>query len=143
MSTIRRFEDIPVWKKSRQFCKDLNNLTIEGSFARDFELRNQINRSSGSVMDNIAEGFEREGRAEFIQFLSIAKASAGEVKSQLYRAVDRGHIDEHQFQLMYERLDEIGKMLRGFIEYLKNCEIKGLKYKPLKADPSDPRTENK
>jgi four helix bundle protein len=134
MGTIRRFEDLPVWKESRQFCKELHDVTNQGTFAKDFELRNQINRSSGSVMDNIAEGFEREGRGEFIQFLSIAKASAGEVKSQLYRAVDRGHISESQFKTMYSGIDHIGRMLRGFIEYLKKCEIKGLKYKPSESD---------
>jgi four helix bundle protein len=139
MGTIKRFEDLPVWKESRQFCKEVYGITTEGTFAKDFELRNQINKSSGSVMDNIAEGFEREGRGEFIQFLSIAKASAGEVKSQLYRAVDRDHISESQFKTMYAGIDNIGRMLRGFIEYLKKCEIKGLKYKPSESDSDDYR----
>jgi four helix bundle protein len=84
MATVERFEDLNVWKKSRLFCNKLNELTSQGSFAKDFELKNQINRSSGSVMDNIAEGFGRDGRSEFIQYLSISKASAAEVKSQLY-----------------------------------------------------------
>lgn len=129
MGTIKKFEDLPVWMASRQFCKELNKLIIIGEFAKDFELRKQINRSSGSVMDNIAEGFEREGRVEFIQFLSIAKASAGEVKSQLYRAYDRDYLNEDQFNLMYTRIDDISRMLKGFMDYLKDSDQRGLKYK--------------
>lgn len=137
MRSVKKFEELDVWKKSRLFCGDLYHLTMEGSFAKDFELRNQINRSSGSVMDNIAEGFDRQGRAEFIQFLSIAKASAGEVKSQLYRAMDRGHIDEDQFKRSYSSIDEIARMLRGLMEYLKSSDLKGTKYKSTDSDISE------
>jgi four helix bundle protein len=129
MATYRRFEDLDIWQKSRRLSKDIYFKSIEGSFARDFALRDQINRSSGSVMDNIAEGFERDGRQEFIQFLSYSKSSAGEVRSQLYRALDHGHITQEEFDELYGRADDIGKMLGGFMNYLKKTEIKGIKYK--------------
>ena len=92
MATIKRFEDLEIWQKARVLCNTIYPLTITGSFERDFKLRDQINGSSGSVMDNIAEGFELDGKNEFRQFLSISKGSCGEVRSQLYRALDRNHI---------------------------------------------------
>jgi four helix bundle protein len=88
MATIRRFEDLNVWQKARDLSKVIYLKSIKGSFSKDFALKDQINAASGSVMDNIAEGFERDGRLEFIQFLSYSKGSAGEVRSQLYRAYD-------------------------------------------------------
>ena len=129
MATINRFEDLDVWKKARVLSKAIYLKSIEGSFAKDFSLKDQINRSSGSVMDNVAEGFEREGRQEFVQFLSYSKSSAGEVRSQLYRALDRGHITQAEFDELYEQTFGLGKMLGGFMNYLKKSEIKGLKYK--------------
>lgn len=99
MATIKSFEDILAWQKARILANRIYGLSCTGSFESDFKLRNQINGSSGSIMDNIAEGFERDGKREFIQFLSIAKGSAGEVRSQLYRALDRKHINEPTFGL--------------------------------------------
>ena len=104
MATIQKFEDLEVWKKSRILCNSIYPLTTIGSFERDFKLRDQINASSGSVMDNISEGFERDGKNEFKQFLSIAKGSCGEVRSQLYRALDRNHINEDQFKDLKNKL---------------------------------------
>ena len=80
MATIQRFEDLIVWQKARILCNEVFNLIIKDKFAKDFALRDQINRSSGSVMDNIAEGFERSGTNEFINFLTYSKGSAGEIK---------------------------------------------------------------
>lgn len=97
MASVTSFEELQVWQRARTVCQMIHGLTLRGSFAKDFSLRDQINRASGSIMDNIAEGFERGGRKEFIQFLSFAKGSAGEVRSQLYRAVDRDHITQNDF----------------------------------------------
>ena len=88
MTFIRRFEDIEAWQKGRHLCKKIREVTNIGDFQRDFSLKDQIRRSSGSIMDNIAEGFGRDGNREFIQYLSCSKGSANEVQSQLYRALD-------------------------------------------------------
>lgn len=83
MATIKRFEDLEIWQIARRLCKEVFNLTNKGPFLKDFKFRDQIRSSSGSIMDNIAEGFERSSRLEFVNFLSIAKGSAGETRSQL------------------------------------------------------------
>jgi len=129
MPTIERFEDLEVWKNARALCNEIYPLTNSGSFERDFKLRDQINGSSGSVMDNISEGFERDGRLEFRQFLSIAKGSCGEVRSQLYRALDRKHINEAQFQDLKKKAEDISRQLNSFIKYLNASEVKGTKFK--------------
>lgn len=128
MATIKRFEDLEVWKKARILANDVWEIINDGSLSKDFKLRDQLNSSSGSVMDNIAEGFERSSRLEFINFLSISKGSAGEVRSQLYRAIDRKHISQDKFQELFDKTEEIGKMLGGFIDYLNESEIKGKKF---------------
>lgn len=129
MSTIRRFEDLEVWQISRQLSQEIYELTLLDAFSRDFSLKDQIRRSSGSVMDNIAEGFERGGRKEFIQFLSISKGSCGESRAQLYRALDRKYITEAQFNKAYNRADELGKKIYNFMNYLSKSDYKGIKYK--------------
>jgi len=129
MATVRKFEDLEVWQKSRQLCQKIFELMQKETFSRDFELKNQISRSSGSTMDNIAEGFERGGNKEFIQFWGYSKGSVGEVRSQLYRALDRNHINKTEFNETYAVADEVGKMINGFIKYLLNTDIKGQKFK--------------
>lgn len=129
MAKINRFEELEVWKLARELAEDIFWLSQEGSFAKDFELKNQINRASGSIMDNVAEGFGRANRAEFILFLGYSTGSSAEVKSQLYRAVDRRHITQEQFDLFYSNVDRIGKMLFGLIQSLKKSTVRGLKYK--------------
>jgi len=120
---------LEVWQLAREIALDIYNKTLTESFSRDFELLGQIRKSSGSTMDNIAEGFERGGKNEFIQFLGIAKGSAGEVRSQLYRAFDRKHIHQEEFDLYIERITTISKKLSNFISYLKSSDLKGFKFK--------------
>lgn len=129
MSTFQKFEDIIAWQKARVLCKVIKKYTEKDLFSRDFKLINQIKGSSGSAMDNIAEGFERGGNKEFIQFLYISKGSAGETRSQLYRALDNEYIDNDEFQYAYDLADEVGKLIRGLINHLKNSDLKGDKYK--------------
>lgn len=129
MATWKTFEDLEVWQRARQLSLEIYKLTIEGTFSRDFSLKNQINDASGSVMDNIAEGFERGGKNEFVNFLSYSKGSAGEVRSQLVRAKDREHISNEDFERLHKEADEIGKMIGGLMNYLNKSIHKGLKFK--------------
>ena len=129
MSTFNRFEDILAWQKARELCKIINGFTLKELFAKDFKLVSQIKSSSGSSMDNIAEGFERGGNKEFIQFLYISKGSAGETRSQLYRALDNLYISEEEFQKAYNFSEDVGKLVSGLINHLKSSDIKGDKFK--------------
>ncbi len=128
MATVQRFEDLKVWQQARAVAKHIYVLTKTTSLSSDYELRNQISRSSGSVMDNIAEGFGRGSRTEFIQFLGYSLGSNDEVKSQLYRSLDRNHLDQYQFNELYQQVDVVTKMIIAFINYLKRTEHRGLKY---------------
>jgi four helix bundle protein len=128
MATVKRFEDLEIWQMAREQANSLWKIYTEGTFSKDYELRNQISRSSGSVMDNIAEGFERSGNNEFNNFLLIAKASNGEVRSQLYRAFDRNHITKEIFEVLIIKTENISKKVTSFIKYLKDSELKGFRY---------------
>jgi four helix bundle protein len=127
MSGIGCFEDIEVWQKARELTREIYALSNEGLFARDFGLRDQIRRASVSVMSNIAEGFERGSNKEFIQYLYIAKGSAGEVRAQLYVALDQTYINQAKFNLSNKNATEISRMLSGFINYLNKSSYKGAK----------------
>jgi four helix bundle protein len=129
MATIERYEDIQGWQKARELTNFVYAVTKQKAFARDFALKNQIRRAAISVMSNIAEGFEWGGRAEFIQFLSIAKSSAGEVQSQLYIALDQEYVIPEQFEKGYRLCDEAMRLIGGFIAYLRKTPIQGPKYK--------------
>src|SRR4051812_39976725 len=113
MAKITRFEELIAWQKARVMTREIYRVTESGKFARDFGLKDQIRRAAVSVMSNIAEGFERGGRAEFHQMLSIAKASCGEVRSQLYVAVDVGYIDEANFGKLFAIAEEVGRVVGG------------------------------
>jgi len=135
MATFKSFEEIEAWQKARVLANKIYHLYQEGSFSKDFKLRDQINDSSGSIMDNIAEGYERNGNREFIQFLSIAKGSAGEVRSQLYRALDRKYISEKTFTGLRDDALLISKLLSGLMTYLNKSGLKGTKFL---HDPEEP-----
>lgn len=126
---IKNFEDLGIWQGSRDLCNEIFSLISENKFSKDFALVNQINRSSGSVMDNIAEGFGRAGNKEFIQYLSISKASAHEVKSQLYRAIDREYLTKEKAEEILFKIQTLINQIGGFIHYLKQSDFKGSKFK--------------
>lgn len=129
MATFSRFEDIIAWQKARELCNIVHGFTLKEPFCRDFKLVNQIKGSSGSAMDNIAEGFERDGNKEFLQFLSIAKGSAGETRSQLYRALDNGYITKEEFNEASLIADEVSKLTGALMKHLKSSNLKGNKFK--------------
>src|SRR6266508_5946862 len=128
MATFQTFEEIEAWQKARELTREIYMVSVRGLFSKDFGLRDQIRRASVSVMSNIAEGFERGGTGEFVQFLSIAKGSAGEVKSQLYVALDQCYIDKETFAQLFALAAETGRMIGGLMIYLHKSKIKGTKY---------------
>jgi len=113
MSRIERFEDLIAWQKARALANQVYRITKLGSFAKDFGLAGQMQKAAVSVMSNIAEGFERGGRGEFQQFLSIAKASCAEVRSQLYIAFDIGYLDQTKFNEIIEQAEEVARIVGG------------------------------
>ncbi|HZH72982.1 MAG TPA: four helix bundle protein [Mariniphaga sp.] len=129
MSEIKRFEDLEIWKLSREIAKDIHELTKRNGFSKDYKLINQIKSSSGSSMDNIAEGFERNGKHEFHQFLSISKGSSGETRSQLYRAYDYGYITDQELELYVTKCLTLSRKTGNLMEYLRNSQIKGYKFR--------------
>ena len=127
--SVKNFEELIIWQQSREFCNDIFRITNYDQFSKDYRLKDQIKASSGSIMDNIAEGFERSGNKEFIQFLYIAKGSCGETRSQLYRALDFKYVTEEEFNILKEKAIKISQSIGGFINYLKQSELSGSKYK--------------
>ena len=125
MATIKTFEDIESWKLARELCKKTGGLIDTGKFKKSFRLIDQIDGSSGSVMDNIAEGFERGTRKEFILFLGYAKGSCGEYRSQLYRTLDRNYITQQEFDDLSSPAIRTSSLIQKFIEYLNKTEIAG------------------
>ena len=129
MNKIERFEDIIAWQKARVLTKEIYASTRVGLFQKDYGLKDQIQRASVSTMSNIAEGFERGGDREFIQFLSNSKGSCGEIKSHLYVAVDQGYIATAGFDGLYAKADEVSRLVGGFMAYLQQSQMGGHKFK--------------
>ncbi len=135
MSAKKIFEELQVWQDARILFKNINSLIFHDSKLSEHKaLIYQIQRSSGSIMDNIAEGFDRGGNKEFIQFLSIAKGSAAETRSQLYRILDLKLFSETDVNKLIDDASNISKQLNGFIQYLKNSEFKGPKYNQVREE---------
>ncbi len=129
MGKILKFEDLEIWRLAREISQYVEFLIQNTNLKTNYSLKDQIDRSSESIMDNIAEGFERNGNREFIQFLSIAKGSSGEVKSQSYRAFDKKLISKEQHFKLNEMVELEKNKIGSMMNYLNNCEIKGLKFK--------------
>ena len=128
MATINRFEDLEIWQEARRLSKEIHTVSVETDLKNDFRLKSQIKAFSGSVMDNIAEGFERDGNIEFRQFLSIAKGSAGETRSQLYRIYDCSYITEDKFETLKADYEKLSGRISNFITYLNKKDFKGNKF---------------
>lgn len=131
MATIEKFEQIEAWKAARELCQLIYSLSAKGAFQRDFALRDQIRRAAISSMSNIAEGFERGTKDEFIRFLSISKGSCGEVRSELYVALDQKYITPGEFHKAFLLTAKTAGMIHGFIQYLKRSKIAGQRYRPV------------
>ncbi len=129
MTKIRAFEDIESWKKVRTLTNEVYRATAIGDFARDFGLKDQLRRATVSILSNIAEGFERGGDKEFLQFLSIAKGSCGEVRAQFYVALDQGYLSTKIFYQLSVTAREISQLLSGLMRYLKSSELRGNRYR--------------
>ena len=126
---IKKFEELESWKKARELTNAVYEATAAGRFTRDFGLKDQIRRASISILSNIAEGFERGGDKEFLQFLAVAKGSCGEVRAQLYIAVDQGYLPQDLFEDLSKNAAEIGRLISGMMKYLSKSELRGSKYR--------------
>jgi four helix bundle protein len=126
---IERFEDLEIWQEARSLCKLISRVTRKDPFFTDFKLRDQIRASSGSIMDNIAEGFERNGNKEFLQFLSFAKGSCGESRSQSYRAFDYDYLDSEVLDDLIKRTTNLSKKISRLMTYLRTSSITGPKFR--------------
>ena len=129
MPTIKQFEDLEVWRAARALTKAIYRVSSTGQFARDFQLTNQIRRSANSVMSNIAEGFEGDGNREFQHFLSVAKGSCGEVRSQLFIAFDQGYVALNEFQSLCQEATKVSRLLSALMKHLRQSQMGDRKYK--------------
>lgn len=131
--TIQKFEELEVWENARELCRKIREIVNNTALGKDYSIKDQILSSSGSMMDNIAEGFERDGKKEFIQFLYISKGSLGETRSQVHRSYDAGDITETKYVELRNDCLNLSGQLSNFIAYLHKTELQGLKKKT--SDP--------
>jgi four helix bundle protein len=129
MATIQKFEELEIWQRARSLCKKVYPRTLVLPISKEYRLADQMKGSSGSIMDNIAEGFDRGSRLEFINSLGIARGETGELKSQLYRCLDNNFISQQLFDDLYKEADELIRKISAFIDYLNKSSIKGQKFK--------------
>jgi len=142
MATIKKFEDLEIWQLSRLLSADIFSISNIKPLSQDFALKNQMLRSAGSIMDNIAEGFGRGSRLEFIQFLSIAKASATELHSQIIRCRDYNYISNDLFEMTIEKINKIGNKIAAFMSYLNKSNFKGQKFMERSSENKNQITRN-
>ncbi|CAN5443688.1 four helix bundle protein [soil metagenome] len=128
MATIKRFYDLEGWKKARTLNLEIYKMTRTENFKKDFILVDQVRRASVSIMANLAEGFGRKGNKEFLQFISIAEGSLCELQSHLFISLDVEYVSESVFQKLFEMTEETQRIIFGFAEYLRNSDLKGIKY---------------
>lgn len=131
MATVQAFEELEVWQKARELVKNIYEISNRGAFAKDFGLRDQVRRAAVSILANIAEGFERGGTGEFVQFLAVAKGSAGELRAHLYVAFDQGYIDEGAFEQLRTASRVLSRMVSGLMAYLQKSGYRGSKKRHL------------
>lgn len=135
MSTVQRFEDLICWQKARELTKHVYAIFKD---CKDFGFKDQIQRAAVSVLSNIAEGFERGTQAELLNYLFIAKGSAGEVRAQLYVALDAGYLNVATFKLLNELAAECSRLVHNFSLSVKGSDQRGLQFKSVpKTDPSE------
>jgi four helix bundle protein len=137
MAKIRNFEELVCWQKGRELTREVYRVSRTGAFAKDFALRDQMRRACISITSNIAEGFERGGDKEFSQFLSLAKGSCGEVRSQLYVALDEAYISQTQCQSMKDLALDVSRAVAGMMGYLKQSQLRGNKFRIIESDATD------
>src|SRR4030095_10971557 len=126
MATIYRFEDLEIWQLARKLYQKISKLADRLKKNHDYRVAEQMKAAAGSIMDNIAEGFERNSRLEFLNSLSISKGESGELKSQLYRTLDDKYTDQTEFDDLYEDTDKVSKKIANFVKYLNSSKIRGL-----------------
>ena len=129
MATVHRFEDLEIWQLARKLYQKISKLAQKIKKNHEYRFADQMKAAAGSIMDNIAEGFERNSRLEFINSLSISKGESGELKSQLYRAIDDDYLNKIEFDELNEDTDKVSKKIANFVKYLNSSNIKGLKFK--------------
>ena len=129
MAAVRQFEDLVAWQKARELTRALYKYSSAGAFARDWALQNQVRRATVSIMANIAEGFERGGDREFLQFLAIAKGSCGEVQSHLHVGLDQEYFTPEQHAAMVENSSQVSRLITGLMKHLRQSTMRGSKFK--------------
>lgn len=120
---IEKFEDIQAWQKARDLNREIYDITKNTHFSKDYPLRDQIRRASVSIMANIAEGFGRKSKKEFANFLNLAHGSAAEVQCHLSVAIDQNYIHRKEFEDLYKKVEEVSKMIQGFMNYLRSSGV--------------------